>query len=62
MLSVGTVHTVSAATEVQVMNSSRPGSRDIEHIGSANDDSDLAVLKPTARHTWPPGRPSLTLA
>jgi hypothetical protein len=34
---------------VQIVYSSRRGSRDIEHIGSAHDDADPAVLKAAAQ-------------
>ena len=34
---------------VQIVYSSRCGSRDIEHIGSAHDDAQLAALKAVAR-------------
>ena len=36
---VRTVKTASGATAVQIVHSSRRGSRDIEHIGSAHDDA-----------------------
>jgi hypothetical protein len=42
---VRTVKTGSGATAVQVVYSSRRGSRDIEHIGSAHDDARPEVLK-----------------
>jgi hypothetical protein len=35
------VRTASGATAVQVVFSSRRGSRDIEHIGSAHDEVEL---------------------
>jgi hypothetical protein len=46
---VWTVKTKSDATAVQVVYSSRRGSRDIEHIGSAHDDAELEVLEAAAR-------------
>jgi hypothetical protein len=44
-----TVKTGSGATAVQIVHSSRRGSRDIEHIGSAHDDVELELLKVAAR-------------
>ena len=41
MAYVRTVTTASGATAVQVVWSSRRGSRNIEHIGSADDDAEL---------------------
>jgi hypothetical protein len=40
-----TVKTASGAWAVQIVHSSRRGSRDIEHIGSAHDAADLELLK-----------------
>jgi hypothetical protein len=45
---VRTVKTKSGATAVQVVWSSRRGSREIEHIGSAHDDAGLGALKAAA--------------
>jgi hypothetical protein len=45
---VRTVKTASGATAVQIVHSSRKGSRDIEHIGSAHDDAQLELLKAAA--------------
>jgi hypothetical protein len=45
---VRTVRTASGATAVQIVHSSRRGARDIEHIGSAHDDAELAALKVAA--------------
>jgi hypothetical protein len=42
------VQTASGATAVQIVYSSRRGSRDIEHIGSAHDEDELAALKSVA--------------
>jgi hypothetical protein len=39
---------MSGATAVQIVWSYHRGSRDIEHIGSAHDDAELAVLKAAA--------------
>ena len=44
-----TVKTSSGATAVQIVHSSRRGSRDIEHLGSAHDDVELELLKAAAR-------------
>jgi hypothetical protein len=48
MASVRAAETSSGATAVQIVSSSRRGSRRIEHLGSAHDDSELAVLKAAA--------------
>jgi len=45
MAYVRTVKTSSGATAVQIVWSSRKGSRSIEHLGSAHDDVELAALK-----------------
>jgi hypothetical protein len=45
---VRTVKTTSGATAVQIVHSSRRGSRDIEHIGSAHDEVELELLKAAA--------------
>lgn len=37
--------TASGAQAVQIVQSPRRGSRDIEHIGSAHDDTELELLK-----------------
>src|SRR5262249_42098598 len=44
---IRTVKTASGARAVQIVHSSRKGSRDIEHIGSAHDDVDLVLLLKT---------------
>jgi hypothetical protein len=46
---IRTVRTASNATAVQIVHSSRKGSRDIEHIGSAHTAEDVEVLKAVAR-------------
>jgi hypothetical protein len=46
---VRTVKTASGATAVQIVYSSRRGSRDIEHLGSAHDGAELEALKAAAR-------------
>ena len=48
-----TVKTASGATAVQIVHSSRRGSRDIEHIGSARDDVQVEVQG--NRFAWRPG-------
>lgn len=48
MAYVRTVKTASGATAVQIVWSSRRGSRNIEHVGSAHDDAELAALKAAA--------------
>ena len=45
---VRTVKTKSGATAPQVVWSSRRGSREIEHLGSAHDDAELEALKAAA--------------
>jgi hypothetical protein len=46
---------------VQIVYSSRRGSRDIEHIGSAHDEAQLAVLKAVARQRLAAGQGELDL-
>ena len=46
---VRTVNTASGATAVQIVYSSRRGSREIEHIGSAHTLEEVEVLKTVAR-------------
>jgi hypothetical protein len=46
---VRTVRTKSGATAVQVVWSSRRGSREIEHLGSAHDEAELEMLKAAAQ-------------
>jgi hypothetical protein len=58
---VRTVKTGSGATAVQIVHSSRRGSRDIEHIGSAHDDAELEALKAAARQRLAAGQPELEL-
>ena len=48
MAYVRTVKTSSGATAVQIVWSSRRGSRRIEHLGSAHDESGMALLKAAA--------------
>ena len=49
MAYIHAVKTASGARAVQIVHSSRKGSRDIEHIGSAHTDTELELLKTTAR-------------
>jgi hypothetical protein len=58
---VRTVKTASGATAVQIVYSSRRGARDIEHIGSAHDDTELAVLKAAAQQRMAAGQGELEL-
>jgi hypothetical protein len=53
---VPTVKAASGATAVQVVHSSRRGSRDIEHIGSAHDEAELEALKAAARQRLAAGQ------
>lgn len=48
MAYIRTVKTASGATAVQIVHSSRRGSREIEHIGSAHDEVQLELLKAVA--------------
>jgi hypothetical protein len=58
---VRTVKTASGATAVQIVYSSRRGSRDIEHIGSARDAAGLELLKAAARQRLAAGQGELDL-
>lgn len=55
------VKTASGARAVQIVHSSRRGSRDIEHIGSAHDDAELGVLKAVARQRLAAGQGEMDL-
>jgi hypothetical protein len=57
-----TVKTSSGATAVQIVHSSRRGSRDIEHLGSAHDDAELELLKAVARQRLAAGQGELDLS
>ena len=59
---VRTVKTASGATAVQVVWSSRRGSRDIEQIGSAHDEAELEALKAAARQRLAGGQGELAWA
>ncbi len=61
MAYVRTVRTASGATAVQIVHSTRGGSRDIEHIGSAHDEAELEVLKAAARQRLNAGQRELDL-
>ena len=56
-----TVKTASGATAAQIAHSSRRGSRDIEHIGSAHDEVEVEVLKAAARQRLAAGQGELDL-
>jgi hypothetical protein len=58
---VRTVKTASGARAVQIVHSSHRGSRDIEHIGSAHDDAELAALTAAARQRLAAGQGELDL-
>jgi hypothetical protein len=56
-----TVKTASGATAVQVVWSSRRGSRNIEHVGSAHDEAELEALKAAAGERLAAGQTELDL-
>src|SRR5215469_10396133 len=56
-----TVKTTSGATAVQVVWSSRRGSREIEHLGSAHDEAELEALKAAAQQRIAAGQLELAL-
>jgi hypothetical protein len=58
---VRTVKTSSGATAVQIVFSTRRGSREIEHIGSAHDEHELEALKAVARQRLARGQGELDL-
>jgi len=51
------VKTASGATAVQIVWSSRKGSRQIEHLGSAHDEAQLEALKAAATQRLAAGQP-----
>ena len=55
-----TVKTTSGATAVQVVWSSRRGSRQIEHLGSAHDEAELEALKAAAQQRIAAGQLPIT--
>ena len=61
MAYVRTVRTASGATAVQIVHSSRRGSRDIEHVGSAHDGAELEALKAAAARRLMQGQDELDL-
>src|SRR5215468_1554471 len=56
-----TVKTTSGATAVQIVWSSRRGSREIEHLGSAHDEAELEALKAAAQQRIAAGQLELAL-
>jgi len=58
---VRTVKTASGASAVQIVWSSRRGSRSIEHLGSAHDEVELAALKAAAAERLSCGQAVLDL-
>lgn len=58
---VRTAKTASGAMAVQFVQSSRRGSRDIEHVGSAHDVTELEALKAAARQRLSAGQGELDL-
>jgi len=58
---VRTVRTKSGATAVQVVWSSRQGSRNIEHLGSAHDEAGVEMLKVAGRQRIAAGQAELEL-
>jgi hypothetical protein len=58
---VRTVKTASGATAVQIVYSTRGGSRTIEHLGSAHDEKELAALMAAARQRLSQGQGVLDL-
>jgi len=55
------VKTASGAIAVQIVYSSRRGSRTIDHLGSAHDDDELEALKAAARQRLPAGQGEVDL-
>jgi hypothetical protein len=58
---VRTVKTSSGATAVQIVWSTRRGSRNIEHLGSAHDEAGVAALKAAAAQRLAAGQAQLDL-
>ena len=56
-----TVKTSSGATAVQIVYSSRRGSGEIDHLGSAHDDAGVELLKAAARQRLAAGQGELDL-
>ena len=61
MAYVRRVSTASGATAVQIVHSSRKGSRDIEHIGSAHGEAELEALMVAARKRLAAGQSEIEL-
>ena len=61
MAYVRTVKTSSGATAVQIVWSSRRGSRSIEHLGSAHDETQVEALKAAAAQRLAEGQGTLDL-
>jgi hypothetical protein len=61
MAYVRTVKTASGAIAVQIVWSTRRGSRRIEHLGSAHDDGELEALKAAGRQRLAEGQGALDL-
>ena len=61
MAYVRTVKTASGAIAVQIVWSTRRGSRQIEHLGSAHDDAELEALKAAAHQRLADGQGALDL-
>lgn len=61
MVYVRTVKTASGATAVQIVHSTRRGSRDIEHLGSGNTPEQVEALKSVARQRIEAGQAQLDL-
>ena len=59
MAYVRTVKTSSGATAVQIVWSSRRGSRSIEHLGPARGEAELAALKAAAAERLVAGQAEL---
>jgi hypothetical protein len=55
------VKTSSGATAVQIVYSSRRGSREIDHLGSAHSDAEVELLKAAARQRLAAGQGELGL-
>jgi hypothetical protein len=58
---VRTVKTSSGATAVQIVYSSRRGSRELDHLGSAHSDAEVELLKAAARQRLAAGQGELDL-
>jgi hypothetical protein len=56
---VHTVKTASGAIAVQIVWSSRRGSRRIEHLGSAHDEAEVEALKAAAQEQLAGGQSAL---